>query len=559
MICSVCQTTYPVTTRFCPNCGVRVDDAASSSHLAGAAESSYVSSSTVVSNTGGPLAPGTLLNGHYQIVRVLGVGAFGRVYLTQDTQSPNNSLVAIKELLDSQFTSPVEKHEAISWFKREAAILLSLEHPSIPTIHGFWTAHGTEGPFYVAMDYIPGRNLDQVLQDSGNQIPWQQVVTWGITLCEVLSYLHNQLPPFIFRDMKLQNVMLDGNTNSLALIDFGISRQLALARGTAIGTWGYVPYEQVLGKAEPRSDIYALGATLHALLTGRRPDAEYTQLQGNGMDVEGAMRVLFPKVDTLVPGTPPVLSDTIAQATAFDSASRFTNVTAMATALQYVLANPSATSLPNSTIPTPSTAAVNVATTIGLTTKQQNTSLTVSARGGAQYKTIAAAIRHAQPGMRIEVQPGVYAERLLIDRPVEIVGLGHDVIIQTTTGSCLTMATTTATIRGVTLRGQAAIKKKQASTVDVSQGQLILEECDITSDSLECVSVHGQGASLIIQRCIVHDGKSIGIVISENAEATVEQCKLLSNTPVHIAISQNADATIRKCDFTGEQSYSSFR
>jgi len=66
--------------------------------------------------------------------------------------------------------------------------------------------------------------------------------------------------------------------------------------------------------------------------------------------------------------------------------------------------------------------------------------------------------------------------------------------------------------------------------------------------------VHGQGASLIIQRCIVHDGKSIGIVISENAEATVEQCKLLSNTPVHIAISQNADATIRKCDFTGEQS-----
>ncbi len=202
-----------------------------------------------------------------------------------------------------------------------------------------------------------------------------------------------------------------------------------------------------------------------------------------------------------------------------------------------------------------STAAVNVATTIGLTTKQQNTSLTVSARGGAQYKTIAAAIRHAQPGMRIEVQPGVYAERLLIDRPVEIVGLGHDVIIQTTTGSCLTMATTTATIRGVTLRGQAAIKKKQASTVDVSQGQLILEECDITSDSLECVSVHGQGASLIIQRCIVHDGKSIGIVISENAEATVEQCKLLSNTPVHIAISQNADATIRKCDFTGEQSY----
>ena len=122
-----------------------------------------------------------------------------------------------------------------------------------------------------------GKTLEAVLHDAGGRASWSQVVTWGIALCDVLTYLHSQAPPYIFRDMKLQNVLLDDRTRRPVLIDFGIARQLAPAGGTAIGTWGYVPYEQILGRAEPRSDVYALGATLHALLTGRQPDAEYTR------------------------------------------------------------------------------------------------------------------------------------------------------------------------------------------------------------------------------------------------------------------------------------------
>jgi serine/threonine protein kinase len=282
-----------------------------------------------------PLSQGTVLQGRYRIECVLGAGAFGRVYLAEDTQDAGSPAIAIKELLDAQFATPDDKREAIGWFKREAGILLGLDHRSIPAIHGFWTAHGAAGPFYLAMEYIPGKTLADLLQQVG-RVPWREVVQWGIALCDVLGYLHSQRPPFVFRDMKLENILLDSRTQLPVLIDFGITRQLVAATGTAIGTWGYVPMEQVLGHVDPRSDLYALGATLHALLTGRRPEAEYTRLQRRGLTVEGAMRALFPPAHTLVPDVPPALAQVLATATAFAATDRFPDAATMAAALNAV-------------------------------------------------------------------------------------------------------------------------------------------------------------------------------------------------------------------------------
>lgn len=277
-----------------------------------------------------------MLQGHYRIERVLGAGAFGRVYLATDTLDSHDSPIAIKELLDTHFTTPDDKREAIAWFKREVSTLLALDHPGIPAIHAYWTAQRMAGPFYLAMDYIPGPTLDELLHSAGT-VAWRQVVEWGIALCDVLGYLHSQTPPFVFRDVKLPNVIIDDRKNQPVLIDFGITRQLATSSGTAIGTWGYVPYEQVLGKAEPRSDLYALGATLHALLTGRYPDTEYTRLQRSGLDVEATMRALFPPADMLVSGVPSTVAEALAHATAFALADRFPDAAAMAAALRQAL------------------------------------------------------------------------------------------------------------------------------------------------------------------------------------------------------------------------------
>lgn len=214
------------------------------------------------------------------------------------------------------------------------------------------------------MDYVPGKTLEQVLNDAGGRIQWQTVVTYGIALCDVLAYLHSRIPPFVFRDLKLSNVMLDDRTGKPVLIDFGITRQLATANGTAIGTWGYVPYEQILGKAEPRSDLYALGATLHALITGQYPDAEYTRLQRSGLDVEGILRNIFQPVDVLVPGVPATVSHVLTRATAFNLDNRFPNANSMKSALQQtsgyastVAMSYSASVAPNSQLPAQSTIA----------------------------------------------------------------------------------------------------------------------------------------------------------------------------------------------------------
>lgn len=337
MTCPTCGAACPAATRYCPSCGSNLSGAAGAS--ASVTPGGVHGTPTVGGVAGTPLAPGTVLQGRYRIERVLGEGAFGRVYLATDMQDAAGPFLAIKELLDWQFASASDKHEAITWFKREVSTLLTLEHPGIPTIYGYWMAHSTAGPFYLVMDFIPGQTLHQVLVQAGGRVPWQQVVEWGIVLCGVLTYLHSRPPPVVFRDLKLPNVMLDSRTQCPVLIDFGIARQLAQAGGTTIGTPGYAPFEQWVGKAEPRSDLYALGAMLHALLTGRSPEAEYTRLRNTqGYDVAAAMRVLFPPADALVVDVPAGLAQALLRATAFEKDDRFPDAAAMAAALRQVLA-----------------------------------------------------------------------------------------------------------------------------------------------------------------------------------------------------------------------------
>jgi eukaryotic-like serine/threonine-protein kinase len=217
------------------------------------------------------LEPGVVLVGRYEIVRRIGGGGMGAVYLAKD-RNLGDAPRAVKEMIESHIDS--SQHEkAINDFKRESLLLTSLEHSSIPTIYDYFYDEGASR-FYLVMRYISGGDIAARLRNApGGRIDEKTVTTWAIQVADVLDYLHNQRTPIIYRDLKPANLMIDGNSGRVMLIDFGIARWVTKQEKgvTAVGTMGYAPPELFSGKVEPRSDLYSLGATMFHLLTGSDP------------------------------------------------------------------------------------------------------------------------------------------------------------------------------------------------------------------------------------------------------------------------------------------------
>ena len=217
------------------------------------------------------LEPGTLLYGRYEIVKRIGGGGMGAVYYAKD-KNLGDAPRAVKEMIQSHLDES-QQEKAIADFKRESMLLASLEHPSIPTIYDYFY-DDTASRFYLVMKYISGGDcLARLRNAPGGRIDELTVTDWGTQTADVLHYLHSQRPPIIYRDLKPANLMIDGNTGRVMLIDFGIARWVQKEEKgvTAVGTMGYAPPELFSGKVEPRSDIYSLGATMFHLLTGSDP------------------------------------------------------------------------------------------------------------------------------------------------------------------------------------------------------------------------------------------------------------------------------------------------
>lgn len=208
---------------------------------------------------------GTVIEGKYEILKEIGHGGMSVVYLANDTHLNRNW--AVKEV--KKKGTGKNDEIVVNSLLAEANMVKKLDHPALPRIVDIIDNGVT---IYIIMDFIEGESLDKVLEEYGAQ-PEEKVISWAMQICDVLSYLHSQKPPIIYRDMKPANLMLKPNGN-ISIIDFGIAREYKeqnLADTTVLGTKGYAPPEQYSGQTDARSDIFALGMTMHHLLTGVDP------------------------------------------------------------------------------------------------------------------------------------------------------------------------------------------------------------------------------------------------------------------------------------------------
>lgn len=215
------------------------------------------------------LHAGVVLQNRYEILKVIGKGGMSTVYQARDLNT--HKLLAVKDVARSGRKENQEMEQKLA--VAEGQMLKQLNNPHLPKIYEIID---NQDSFMLIMDYIEGVSLDKVITKMGAQ-PMDQVLNWGMQICEVFHYLHNQPTPIIYRDMKPANVILkpDGN---LMMIDFGTARTLkqdvAMQADTiCIGTAGFAAPEQFggIGQSTERTDIFCLGATLYNLITGHSP------------------------------------------------------------------------------------------------------------------------------------------------------------------------------------------------------------------------------------------------------------------------------------------------
>ncbi len=225
-----------------------------------------------------PLQPDTILRERYRIVELIGQGGMGAVYKAEDLRLEGR-WCAIKEVLPEMYGAPEITEEIHEQFYREASVLARLDHPNLPKVSDFFAEGGRE---YLVMDYIPGADLESLILEkrrAGEFLDERTVLLWADQICDALEYLHSQDPPVLHRDIKPANIKVTPE-GRIKLVDFGLvkvltpddSRTITVVQGR--GTAAYTPLEQYGGetdRTDPRSDIYALGATLYQLLTGVPP------------------------------------------------------------------------------------------------------------------------------------------------------------------------------------------------------------------------------------------------------------------------------------------------
>ncbi len=266
------------------------------------------------------LSPGTVLQDRYKVIRPLGYGGMGAVYLA--LESGPNRRVALKENYSIDTADIVQ-------FQTEAAILVKLAHPHLPRVSDFFVERN--GVRYLVMDFVEGQDLETIVRQEG-PLPEKQALNWMRQVLSAVEYLHGN--HILHRDIKPSNIIITQDGDAV-LVDFGIAKSHASGvvvreSGRSSGPSGYAPPEQYAGSTDERSDIYSLGATLYFLVTGQAPPVS------RELAAEGGL-TLPRRINPRVSGS---TQDAILQAMAVKPEDRFEAVADMAQVLASVPSRP---------------------------------------------------------------------------------------------------------------------------------------------------------------------------------------------------------------------------
>lgn len=310
--CPQCGAPAHPQARFCTKCGTRL---------------------TAFAPEGGDgtqlLAAGTpLQSGRYQIIGQLGQGGMGAVYLARD-QELFGRLCVVKQMRPF-FATQSERRKAEEDFKREAEVLTRLNqpgHPRVPEVYGYFV-EGVDQ--FLVMKHIEGENLERRMERLKRPLSETEVIRCALEVVDALVYLHSRKPePVMHRDIKPANIIIDPE-DRVWLVDFGLARaavsggarvMVAGGKTVAAGTPGYTPLEQWQMQPSPKSDIYALGATMHHLLTARDPRDSFASFPELDMELLRSFAQL-PPLRELRPELNPSLANLVTRCLDLDPRRR---------------------------------------------------------------------------------------------------------------------------------------------------------------------------------------------------------------------------------------------
>jgi serine/threonine protein kinase len=458
--------------------------------------------------------------GKFEVVRLLGKGAMGEVYLGRDPKLGRE--VALKVIS----TGSAFGEEAQARFEREARAAALLNHPHIVTVFEFGE---DEGLHYLAMEFVPGEELETIIR--ARKTPKADLLEVLAQVCEGLAYAHEH--GVIHRDIKPANILVtrQGKRLRAKLMDFGVA-QVGPSGLTQAGTWmgtvSYMAPEYLdTGKADARSDMFALGVILYEILTGGRKP-----FQGDSTSAV-LNRILLHPHAPLAPedlrDVPRRLQSVVERALAKRPEDRYPDAEALGAAIREAMVDSPPVPPPAATAPLPPTRE---------TTGQI---IRVGKGGQGQCLSLKVALRQARPGTEIVMLPGTYRESVVVDKDVSIVGQGEpgEVILDGATGSALVIQTPGASLRGLTLQSQGP-----APTLRISSGTPQIEACVLRAGS-HCAELEGAGTAPVFLNCTFLAEGSGGIRLGSGTQARIDGGHLLVFPGAGVTVESGAQATLQ--------------